>query len=74
VNKQNGWFWAANNPHGLHQRPLHSVKVTVSSQIIGPYFIEDEEGQTVNVEQYMAMLEKSLQNELYPYRLNSLWF
>ena len=29
VNKQNCRFWAAENPRELHQRPLHTVKVSV---------------------------------------------
>jgi hypothetical protein len=29
VNKQNCRYWAANNPHEMHQKPLHSPKVTV---------------------------------------------
>ena len=29
VNKQNFRYWASENPHELHQRPLHSPKVTV---------------------------------------------
>ena len=29
VNKQNCYYWAPNNPHGLHQCPLHSAKVIV---------------------------------------------
>jgi hypothetical protein len=28
VNKQNFRYWAAENPHELHQCPLHSAKVT----------------------------------------------
>jgi hypothetical protein len=28
VNKQNFRYWAAENPHQLHQLPLHSEKVT----------------------------------------------
>jgi hypothetical protein len=47
VNKQNFCYWSATNPTGLHDRPLHSSKVTVwftisSFRIIGPYFFEDE--------------------------------
>jgi len=46
VNKQNCRFWAAENPRELHQRPLHSSKVTVwcgvsKVGIVGPYFFED---------------------------------
>jgi hypothetical protein len=29
VNKQNRRYWASDNPRALHQRPLHSPKVTV---------------------------------------------
>ena len=67
VNKQNCRYWATNNPHELHQRPLHSVKVTVwnavsSHGIIGPNFFENEEGRTVSVNAggYKVMLETFL--------------
>lgn len=47
VNKQNMRYWAQTNPTELHQRPLHSAKVTVwravlCRGVIGPYFFEDE--------------------------------
>lgn len=29
VNKQNFWYWSQQNPQELHQRSLHSPKVTV---------------------------------------------
>ena len=29
VNKQNFRYWARANPHELHERPLHSERVTV---------------------------------------------
>jgi hypothetical protein len=47
-----------------------------SGSIIGPYFFEDKEGRTVtvNAEQYTAMLETFLRNELNLRQLNSLWF
>lgn len=43
VNKQNCRYWAKENPRELHQKPLHSQKVTVwcalsKVGIIGPYF------------------------------------
>lgn len=43
VNKQNFRYWSSENPRQLHQRPLHSRKVTVwcgvaRFGIIGPYF------------------------------------
>ena len=53
VNKQNFRYWSQNNPRELHQRPLHSPKVTIwcamgSFGVCGPYFFE-EEGATVTV-------------------------
>lgn len=43
VNKQNFRYWAPRNPNELHERPLHSERVTVWCAvsrycIIGPYF------------------------------------
>jgi len=45
VNKQNCRFWAAENPQELHQRPLHTAKVSVwcgisKVGIVGPYFLK----------------------------------
>lgn len=63
VNKQNCRYWAAENPRAKHEKPLHSPKVTVwaaisAHGIIGPYFFENEQGQsvTVNSDRYIAML------------------
>jgi len=44
VNKQNFRYWSHANPRTLHEKPLHSQKVTVwcamlASGIIGPYFL-----------------------------------
>ena len=71
VNKQNFRYLSATNPIELHERPLHSSKVTVwctisSFGIIGPYFFENERERTVNVTgpHYVHMLEKFLDPEL----------
>jgi hypothetical protein len=71
VNKQNFRYWSATNPIELHERPLHSSKVTVwraisSSGIIGPYFFEDERERAVTVTGplYVHMLEDFLGPEL----------
>ena len=73
VNKQNYRYWAPNNPREIHQRPLHSAKVTMwcavySRDIIDPYFFENEEGLTgnANAERYKLMLETLLRIELHP--------
>lgn len=64
VNKQNMRYWADTNPRELHQRPLHSPKVTVwcaisSAGIIGPWFFEENEvAVTVNSDRYVNMLQE----------------
>ena len=76
VNKQNCRYWAKENPRELHQKPLHSQKVTVwcalsKVGIIGPDFFEDERGQTVtvNAERYVAIL----QDFFIPYLEENEW-
>jgi hypothetical protein len=56
----------------LHQRPLHSSKVTLwctvsSTSTVGPYFFEDdvEHAEIVNTEGYEVMLENFLVNALH---------
>jgi hypothetical protein len=63
VNKQNFRYWAAENPHMLHQKPLHSEKMTVWCSVIafgvlGPYFFENATGQSVTVtsDRYVELL------------------
>lgn len=70
VNKQNFRYWSDNNPRQVHERPLHSPKVTVWCAIskfgvIGPYFFE-EDGHTVTVtaQRYVSMLEDFFEPEL----------
>jgi len=64
VNKQNFRYWSQANPRALHEKPLHSQKVTVwcamsASGIIGPYFFENGAGNavTVNADCYVEMLQ-----------------
>ena len=64
VNKQNFRYWSQNNPRELHQRPLHSPKVTVwcamgSFEVWGPYFFE-EEGATVTVTSVLTFLKRKV--------------
>lgn len=79
VNKQNCRYWSGANPRLLHERPLHSPKVTVwcgvgDVGIVGPYFFEDENGATVTVngERYRNMLQTFLQPQLQNFP--PLWF
>lgn len=82
VNRQNCRYYAAENPQRLHERPLHSPKVTVwcavaQNFIIGPFFFE-ERGitVTVNSHRYIEMLTNFLRPELHRRRLNvnDVWF
>lgn len=84
VNKQNFRYWADSNPKQLHERPLHSPKVTVWCAIslfgiIGPYFFE-ENGRTVTVTagRYVSMLENFFEPQLQRLsdetNLGDLWF
>lgn len=79
VNKQNFRYWSQKNPKHLHQRPLHSHKVTVwcalsSYGIIGPYFFENEDGvaTTVTSAGYVAMLETIVARN--PQITDNAWF
>jgi hypothetical protein len=58
VNAQNTRYWLAENPHILHQSPLHDQKIRVwcavsGSRIIGPIFFDT----TVNTEVYLRIFE-----------------
>ena len=69
VNKKKIRYWSATNPIELHERPLHSSKVTVWCaifEIIGPYFFEDDRERAVTVTgpHYVHMLENFLGPEL----------
>ena len=62
VKKQNFHYWSQANPRALHEKPLHSQKVTVwcamsASGIIGPYFFENVAGNavTVNANRYVEI-------------------
>lgn len=83
VNKQNCRYWASENPRELHERPLHSPKVTVwcaigKAGIIGPYFFEDNDGNavTVNSERYIQMIKNFFLPELRRKRMHirRVWF
>ena len=63
VNKQNCRFWGKEKPDVYLEKPLHGDKVTVwvalsSEGIIGPFFYEDDNGDTANVnsERYLKLM------------------
>ena len=82
VNKQNFRYWSQANPRELHEKPLHSQKVTVlcamsASGIIGPYFFQNEAGNavTVNTDRYVEMLQNFFTPQLarFPVNENTLF-
>ena len=83
VNQQNCRFWALEQPRELHQKPLHSKKVTVwcaigKTAVIGPHFFEDHDGNAVSVtsERYIGMINNFFVPELRRRRIpiRRVWF
>lgn len=83
VNKQNFRFWGTDKPNMYAEKPLHGEKVTVwaalsSSGIIGPFFFQDSEHNTVTVnsERYLRLLKTKFLPALTrkERNLNSVWF
>jgi len=77
VNKQNFRYWSQANTRALHEKPLHSQKVTVwcamsTLGIIRPYFFENEAGNavTVNADRYMEMLQNFFTPQLSRFSVN----
>jgi len=67
----------------LHQKPLHSEKVTVwcavsAFGVLGPYFFENATGQSVTVtsDRYVELLREFLNDELRRQRVDTrlVWF
>ncbi|PNF42403.1 hypothetical protein B7P43_G01955 [Cryptotermes secundus] len=76
VNKQNMRYWGGNNPRELHERPLHSDKVTVWCAlsrvgVIGP---QDNHEVTVNSQRYVDMIKKFFETALEEMHLGNVWF
>jgi hypothetical protein len=41
INKQNFGYLSDNNPMQIHEKPIHSEKVTLWCDVIRPYFFEE---------------------------------
>ncbi|PNF29317.1 hypothetical protein B7P43_G07822 [Cryptotermes secundus] len=80
VNKQNMCYWSGNNPRELHERPLHSDKVTVWCAVsrvgvIAPYFFEeDNHAVTVNSQRYVDMIKNFFEPALEEMHVGNVWF
>lgn len=82
VNKQNFRYWAGTNPKELHERSLHSERVTVwcavaEFGVCGPYFFEkDGHAVTVTSARYVEMLQNFLQPRLNKLAVDAedIWF
>jgi hypothetical protein len=69
INKQNFRYWAENTPRQLHERSLHSQRVTIwcavaDFGVIGPYVFEDGETVAVTSDRYVQMLRNFLEPKL----------
>jgi hypothetical protein len=65
VNAQNSRIWDTENPHVLHQRQLHNIKVGVwcavrARRVIGPILF----GDTVNSDRYVSDILEPFFHEL----------
>ena len=83
ANKQNFLYLAGVNPHVLHERPLHSERVTFwcavgEFGVLGPYFFEDEDDSAVAITsaRYNEMLENFLHAQLNELAADpkNIWF
>ena len=81
VNTQNFRIWGSENPHVIVERPLHPPKVTVwcalwSGGVIGPYFFENDDGETVTVngERYGRMLTDFFWPQIEDMGTDDMWF
>jgi len=68
INSQNNRYWSTDNPHQVHEIPLHDQKIGVwcaisRTKIIGPIFFQD----TVNSERYIANILRPFFDQLTDY-------
>jgi hypothetical protein len=73
ANSQNCRFWSCNNPHIIHEHPLHSSKIGVWAAISGTRVYSLFFETTVNTDTYRGFVEQFVssltENEIY-----TCWF
>lgn len=81
VNQQNCRYWAQEKPRQLHEKPLHSPRVTVwcavsREHVIGPFFFEEDGvAVTVNANRYVRMINDFFFLQLQMHNLQQdVWF
>ncbi|KAL1488966.1 hypothetical protein ABEB36_014749 [Hypothenemus hampei] len=80
VNKQNMRYWSPDNPRQLHEKPLHSQRVTVWCAlsrvgIIGPWFFEENErAVSVTSDRYVRMIQEFFLPALNEMDVGNVWF
>ena len=80
VNKQNMRYWSPDNPRQLHQRPLHSQRVTVWCAlsrvgIIGPWFFEENKrAVSVTSDRYVHMIQEFFLPTFNEMDVLDVWF
>ena len=81
VNRQNFRIWDSDNPHVIVEKQMHPQRVTIwcgfpAGCIIGPYFFENEAGQTVTATsaRYHDMITQFLLPKLDDIDGANMWF
>ena len=81
VNKRNCCIWGTENLHAYIEKPMHPKRGTAwygfwSRGIIGSFFCENEQGETVidNGDRYRAMLNAFLFTKIEKEDIGNIWF
>ena len=78
---QNCRIWGTENLHAYIEKLMHPKRATVwcgywSRGIIGPFFVENEQGKAVivNGDHYRAMLKEFLSTKIEEESIGNIWF
>ena len=75
INSQNSRLWSSDNPHSLHETPLHDKKVGVwvaisRRRMVGPTFFMN----TINSERYCSDILHAFIGQMTSDEINYSWF